>query len=109
MRLTQAVDNLLDNAIRYSNGGGGNRRARRVERGHRHDRGVTNPGHGFPADVVDSAFEPFVSGRWPVPDGQRRPGAQPGTGLGLAIVQAVAHAHGGSATAGNGPDGAWVQ
>ena len=107
MRLTQAVDNLLDNAIRYSSGGGvidvrAELSAATVTIA------VTNPGHGFPADVVDNAFEPFVSGGWPVSDGQRRLAAQPGTGLGLAIVQAVAHAHGGSATAGNGPDGARV-
>lgn len=98
MRLTQAVDNLLDNAVRYSDGGGiigvraeATAATVTVE--------ITNPGPGFPAQLVDRAFEPFVSG------GHR---GMPGAGLGLAIVQAVARAHGGQATARNFPGGAGV-
>ena len=47
-------------------------------------------GSGFPKDVLERAFEPFVKG-----------GSS--TGLGLAIVDAVAKAHGGEARAENQP------
>ncbi len=61
---------------------------------------ITNPGPGFPAQILDRAFEPFVSG------GQSD--GHSGAGLGLAIVQAVARAHGGRAKAANVPGGAHV-
>ncbi|MEQ1505019.1 MAG: HAMP domain-containing sensor histidine kinase [Myxococcota bacterium] len=46
---------------------------------------VEDDGPGFPPPLVNTAFEPFVSGR------------AGGSGLGLAIVAAIAVAHGGSA------------
>jgi two-component system OmpR family sensor kinase len=98
MRLTQAVDNLLDNAVRYSDGGG-IIRVRAEVTANAASIEINNPGPGFPPFLLDRAFEPFVSG------GQQ---ATPGAGLGLAIVQAVANAHGGSATARNVPGGASV-
>ena len=60
-----------------------------------------NSGPGFACDVLPRAFEPFVRGGY---DGAPEHGA----GLGLAIVQAVAQAHGGTATAENVPAGARV-
>jgi signal transduction histidine kinase len=111
MRLGQALDNLLDNAIRYSGRGG----PIVVDAAVAADAlviSVENSGPGFPPEILPRAFEPFVSGRLPV-----RPGSdlatgvapeQPGAGLGLAIVQAVAQAHGGTASAENLPGGARV-
>ena len=103
MRLTQAIDNLLDNAVRYSSGndsggdpGGGTIDVRAEVDAATVTIGISNPGPGFPADIIDRAFEPFTSS------------GQPGAGLGLAIVRAVARAHGGWATAANVPDGACV-
>jgi two-component system, OmpR family, sensor kinase len=122
MRLTQAVDNLLDNAVRYSRGGGTIRLRAEVTPS-AVTITVTNPGPGFPAQVMERAFEPFVSGshlgvaggelrprreRWPEPGQEGAAPDEPGAGLGLAIVQAVARAHGGWATATNVPDGASV-
>jgi two-component system, OmpR family, sensor kinase len=122
MRLTQAVDNLLDNAVRYSYGGGTIRLRAEVTPA-AVTITVTNPGPGFPAQVMDRAFEPFVSGsHLGVAGSELRPGrehrpepgqpdaapAEPGAGLGLAIVQAVARAHGGWTAARNVPDGASV-
>ena len=60
---------------------------------------VADSGEGFPDDFVDKAFDPFTradAGR------SRRDGR---AGLGLAIVRGVAEAHGGSAFAGNRPEG----
>jgi signal transduction histidine kinase len=51
--------------------------------------------------MLPRAFEPFVRGGH---DGTPEHGA----GLGLAIVQAIAQAHGGTATAENVPGGARV-
>jgi two-component system OmpR family sensor kinase len=120
MRLTQAIDNLLDNAVRYAAGDGIISVLAEVT-DHAATITVTNPGPGFPAQIIDRVFDPFVSGSQvrvagcePAPaaePGTGRPAAtanQPGAGLGLAIVQAVARAHDGFATAGNIPGGASV-
>jgi two-component system OmpR family sensor kinase len=89
--LEQAVGNLVDNALRYGAG------AVRLEASA--DYGslsfvVTDDGEGFEPDFLPRAFERFSRA-----DGARAPGS---SGLGLAIVQAIARAHGGTATAGNG-------
>jgi signal transduction histidine kinase len=55
---------------------------------------VRDDGGGFARDVVDRAFEPFVTGR------------ASGTGLGLAVVAAIADAHGGRAYVASGNAGA---
>jgi two-component system OmpR family sensor kinase len=120
MRLTQAIDNMLDNAVRYA-AGHGIISIRAEVTDHAVTITVMNPGPGFPAQIIDRAFDPFVSGsQVRVAECEARPAAEPGTsrpagtanqpgaGLGLAIVQAVARAHGGYAAAGNVPGGASV-
>jgi signal transduction histidine kinase len=120
MRLTQAIDNMLDNAVRYASGDG-IISVRAEVTDHALTMTVINPGPGFPAQIIDRAFDPFVSGSQasvagseagPAAEpGTGRPAAnvnQPGAGLGLAIVQAVARAHGGFAAAANIPGGASV-
>ena len=91
-RLRQAIENLVDNAVRHAGTGG------TVEVTAERDDGwlrvsVTDSGPGFGDAVLDRAFEPFAR-----VDGDR---AGEGAGLGLTIVRAVAEAHGGSATARN--------
>jgi two-component system, OmpR family, sensor kinase len=100
MRLRQALDNLLDNAVRHSHAGG----LIAVEADVSGDLAtitVRNSGPGFAEDILPRAFDAFVRG-------ERDTSAQHGAGLGLTIVRAVAQAHGGTATAQNVPGGAMV-
>ncbi|MCP5149384.1 MAG: HAMP domain-containing protein [Ectothiorhodospiraceae bacterium] len=54
---------------------------------------VRDHGPGFPADIVDRVFEPYVTTK------------TKGTGLGLAIVKKIVEEHGGTVRAENEPDG----
>jgi signal transduction histidine kinase len=95
-RVRQAVENLVDNAIRHA-GRGGTVEIRADLDGNRLRVDVSDSGPGFPGDLLDRVFEPFAR----ADDGREADGA----GLGLAIVWAVAEAHGGSAIATNRVDG----
>ena len=95
-RIRQAVDNLVDNALRFAPRGtdivlsaAQAGRSLLIE--------VRDSGPGFPPDFLPHAFERF---RRPDQDRARGEG---GAGLGLAIVQAIALAHGGQVSAGNRP------
>jgi signal transduction histidine kinase len=94
--LSQAVANLLDNALKY--GGDGGEIAVRVGR-----RGggalieVADRGPGIPAADRDSVFDRFV---------RLEPSrSTPGNGLGLSLVRAVSRRHGGSVTLADNPCG----
>jgi two-component system OmpR family sensor kinase len=99
MRVRQALDNLLDNAIRYGPGTGGVIRVEAAVSGQVVTVTIENTGPGFREDLLPMAFEAFVRGDGAVT-------SHPGAGLGLAIVRALARAHGGTATAENVPGGA---
>ncbi len=91
-----AIENLLDNAIKYSPPP----RAIRIEvaaaRGEARVE-VCDSGPGFDAATAARAFEPFARG------GSEETRATRGTGLGLFIVRGIADAHGGRAWV--GPEG----
>ncbi len=97
-RVRQAVDNLIDNALRFAPPG-----SRVTVSGRAHGSSlvieVADAGPGFPADYLPHAFERF---RRPDAGRARSDG---GAGLGLAIVAAVAAAPGGFASARNGQGG----
>jgi signal transduction histidine kinase len=79
------VRNLVDNAARYTPGGGRVRVRVRVDGGRWVVLTVEDNGPGIPPGERERAFDRFF----------RRPGAaEGGTGLGLAIVKAVAERHG---------------
>jgi signal transduction histidine kinase len=101
MRVRQALDNLLDNAIRYGPETGGLIRVQVTVSAEMATVRMENAGPGFGDGTLPRAFEPFVRGEIDV-------ASHSGAGLGLAIVQAVARAHGGRATAENVPGGARV-
>jgi len=97
-RLRQAVDNLLDNALRVAPVGS----AIRLEAGRLDgtlEISVTDSGPGFPAEFLPHAFERFHRAD------TARTRQHGGAGLGLAIVKAIADGHGGRAEAANRPDG----
>jgi len=84
--LSQAIANLLDNALKYTPAGSVSLTVRaggewaRVE--------VVDTGPGVPADQRAAVFDRFVR-----LEGSR---STPGNGLGLSLVRAVARMHGGS-------------
>jgi two-component system, OmpR family, phosphate regulon sensor histidine kinase PhoR len=86
--LRQILQNLVENAVRYTPGGKVTVFARPAERGV--TVGVRDTGIGIPAEHLSRIFERFYR----VDAGRSREGG--GTGLGLAIVKHLAEAHGGS-------------
>jgi signal transduction histidine kinase len=93
IRLTQALGNLIENALKYAGSGGWVR----VDVGPAlvgsYELAVTDSGPGIPLDVLPRVFERYfrVEGR--------ASGGPGGMGLGLAIARAIVLAHGGELTA----------
>jgi two-component system OmpR family sensor kinase len=100
-RVREAVDNLVDNALRFAPAGTSIVLAARAA-GPDLIIEVRDRGPGLPAEFLPHAFERF---RRPDTGRARTDG---GAGLGLAIVSAIAQAHGGRATADNAPEGGAV-
>ena len=93
-RVRQAIDNLLDNAVRHCATGG------RVTINATATAGtvsitVQDSGLGFSDAALAAAFQPF----------NRTDDRSSGAGLGLALARAIAEAHGGGAEARNVPAG----
>jgi len=99
--LRRAVENLLENALRYAPAGSQVSTRARSEDGQLVIE-VLDEGPGFPVEFLPHAFERFRR----ADDARTRDAG--GTGLGLAIVLAVARAHGGTAAAANDPTGGAV-
>lgn len=86
--LGQAVSNLIDNALKYANGGG-------IQLGADEEAGevrlwVADRGPGIPIDRRDAAIEKYHR--------LEQARTSEGSGLGLAMVRAVARLHGGDLT-----------
>ncbi len=93
-RIEQALDNLVENALRH---GAGTIHLSAAARDATVALDVRDEGDGFAPDFLPAAFERFSRA-----DPAR---ARGGTGLGLAIVRTIARAHGGEARAVNDPRG----
>jgi two-component system, OmpR family, sensor kinase len=90
LRVDQALDNLLDNALRYGSGPVSLTAATRNGSVEIH---VLDCGSGFAEDFLPRAFERFSRASASHKDG--------GSGLGLAIVETITHAHRGEAHVAN--------
>jgi signal transduction histidine kinase len=94
----QAVDNLVDNALRHTPPGG-RVEVRAARQGDSLTVTVDDTGPGFDDAFLGAAFEPFTRA-------SGSPGARHGSaGLGLAVVSTIARAHGGRAWAQNRTEG----
>jgi hypothetical protein len=98
-RLRQAVDNLLDNAIRHAPRGSSVEITATRPGPDAVTITVSDEGRGFPPEFLPHAFERFHRAE----AARTRDGG--GAGLGLSIVRAIVHAHGGRAAVTNRPDG----
>jgi signal transduction histidine kinase len=88
-RLEQVTDNLISNAIKFSNAGG----TVTVSIDHEGDSArfvVADSGIGIPADEVGEVFSRFFR------SSTAAQAAIPGTGLGLSITRALVEQHGGT-------------
>lgn len=91
LRVRRAVDQLIDNAVKFTpEQGKVGVRVRRLASGH-FEVCVADSGPGVPRDKMDRLFEPFYQ----VDGSPTR--SFGGTGVGLAIVKGVALGHGGDA------------
>lgn len=86
-RLTQALLNLLDNAVKYTAEGGSIELTAREE-GNSVILTVSDSGSGIEPEDLDHIWNRLYRG-----EAQR---AEPGLGLGLSLVRAIALAHGGT-------------
>lgn len=92
-RMAQVLDNLLDNALRYSPPGGEVTVALSRD-GDRVVCQVTDRGSGIPAQHLPFIFERFYRA-----DPSRERGREGGSGLGLSIVRGLVQAQGGNVSA----------
>jgi signal transduction histidine kinase len=96
VRLHQVVQNLVDNAVKYSPTGAEVRVTAVTDDGHVRV-AVEDDGPGIPLADQKLIFEKF--GRASV-----EAGTKPGTGLGLFIARSIAEAHGGSLEVDSAPE-----
>ena len=96
IRLGQAINNVLDNALKYTPVHGQVRVAVRAEP-RTVTITVTDNGPGVPIAEREAIFRRLYRG-----DSSR---SQRGLGLGLSMVKAIVEAHGGSVTVGDSPEG----
>ncbi len=92
-RLAQVLGNLLGNAARFSEPGGRVEVVLEREPGGRALLRVRDQGMGFPPDLGERIFEPFIQGDRTL---HRSRG---GLGLGLALVRGLVELHGGTVVA----------
>ena len=92
-RLRQLMDNLISNAVKYSDSGGEVKVHAQVDDGHVVVR-VRDTGPGIAPEHQAQIFEKF---------GRASGSAKPGTGLGLFLARSFAEAHGGSLTVDSRP------
>jgi PAS domain S-box-containing protein len=106
VRLREAMDNLLENAIKYTPDGG-TITITAFTRSQRFGFQVKDSGYGIPQDRHPFIFQPYFRAQTPGTE------SIPGTGVGLSLVKEVVERHGGhvwfSSTEGEGSTfGFWL-
>jgi signal transduction histidine kinase len=94
-RLLEALGKIVDNALKFTPGGGQITLHTGIARRNGRDwatLSITDTGPGIPADEQEKVFERFFQGRL------AESGHTPGTGLGLSFAWEVLRAHGGQIT-----------
>lgn len=91
-RLRQVINNLLDNAVKYTEPGGTVKVAAFRDSVGRPALRVADSGCGISQHDLTHVFERFYRGD----KSREREGGRRGTGLGLAITHAIVQAHGGT-------------
>ncbi len=101
--LSQALHNLIDNALKYTNPGGGVT-VHAAQSGQSIRIGVTNTGEGIAPEDLPYIFERFYRGE------KSRSRTSGGAGIGLSIVKEVARVHRGEvgATSEGGETTVWL-
>ena len=89
--LTQVLDNLVANAVKFSHPGD-TVWVRATWAGGQWRIDVADQGIGIPPDEMDQLFQRFVRAS------NARTSGRPGTGLGLSVVKAIVELHGGQVT-----------
>ena len=98
MRMSQAVGNVLGNAIQYTEAGGSVVVRAALKDGEAVEVSIIDDGIGIHADDLPHVFDRFYRSR------RSGEGGTAGTGLGLAIARAIVEAHEGTiAVASDGP------
>ena len=92
LRLEQVLNNLLENAVKYTDAGG-RICLRAAPAGDNVELRVEDTGSGIPPADVAHIFERFYRAD------KARSREQGGTGLGLSIVKHIVHLHGGTVMA----------
>ncbi|HEY4555963.1 MAG TPA: response regulator, partial [Lysobacter sp.] len=95
LRLKQVIDNLLQNALKFTPPGGRVDVVLAAEAGEAVLR-LTDTGVGIAPDLLDTIFEPLVQA-----DAGPAAVTRGGLGIGLSIVRQIARLHGGSVSAGS--------
>ncbi len=87
-KLTQVLDNIISNAMKYSPEGG-NITVTLLHQGHNVRVSISDEGMGIPRESQSKIFDRFYR------VDKARARSVGGTGLGLAIAKEMVHAHGG--------------
>ena len=97
-RMNQVIDNILGNALKFTNEGNIDVKTSSVYDGRYVEVLMRDTGGGIPAEILPKLFEKFATK-------SRHKGTENGTGLGLFICKGIINAHGGSIIGYNNENG----